>query len=155
MAVSFPADRYVRAGATEAATHEARGRFQELDADGQVAEAERVAGLSDADLAAELGDDGAYPSDPSARAMALLPDDQQPTGPLPADSDAEQAGALTEATATTGTYRGGAETAGNYDPAEHTVAEVEDHLRAHPDERDAVIEAERGGKARTSLIGDE
>lgn len=40
-----------------------------------------------------------------------------------------------------------------YDPAEHTVAEVQDYLAAADDaERDRVLSAERGGKARSSLL---
>lgn len=41
-----------------------------------------------------------------------------------------------------------------FDPSEHTVAEVQDYLAAHPDETDTVLERERAGKARTTLIGD-
>lgn len=40
-----------------------------------------------------------------------------------------------------------------FDPGEHTVAEVEDYLAAHPDETDAVLEAEKAGKNRTTLVG--
>jgi hypothetical protein len=40
-----------------------------------------------------------------------------------------------------------------FDPGEHTVAEVEEYLEQHPDERDAVLELERSGKNRTTLIG--
>ena len=39
------------------------------------------------------------------------------------------------------------------DPGDHTVAEVEEYLAAHPDERDRVLDAEASGKARTTLVG--
>lgn len=39
-----------------------------------------------------------------------------------------------------------------FDPAEHTVEDVLAHLEAHPDERDAVLAAERDGKARVTLL---
>ena len=45
--------------------------------------------------------------------------------------------------------------AGTFDPGDHTVADVEAYLAEHPDERDAVLDAERAGKARVSLVGDE
>jgi hypothetical protein len=45
-----------------------------------------------------------------------------------------------------------------YDPADHTVAEVQDYLETHadspPGEGDRVLEAERAGKNRVSLTGD-
>jgi len=41
-----------------------------------------------------------------------------------------------------------------FDPGEHTVADVEAYLAEHPDERDAVLAAERDGKNRVSLVGD-
>ncbi len=42
-----------------------------------------------------------------------------------------------------------------FDPGAHTVADVEAYLAEHPDERDAVLAAERSGKARVSLVGDD
>jgi hypothetical protein len=39
-----------------------------------------------------------------------------------------------------------------FDPGEHTVAEVEQYLEDHPDERDAVLDAEASGKSRSSLL---
>lgn len=42
---------------------------------------------------------------------------------------------------------------GNFDPGEHTVAEVEQYLADHPDEAEAVLEAEASGKNRTTLTG--
>jgi hypothetical protein len=45
--------------------------------------------------------------------------------------------------------------AGGFDPGEHTVAEVEEYLADHPDERDSVLGAERAGKNRSTLVGDE
>lgn len=44
-------------------------------------------------------------------------------------------------------------TSGVYDPGEHTVAEVEQYLAEHPDEAEAVLDAEQRGKNRTSLTG--
>ena len=42
-----------------------------------------------------------------------------------------------------------------FDPGAHTVAEVNEYLDANPDDEDRVIEAERAGKARKALIGDD
>lgn len=39
-----------------------------------------------------------------------------------------------------------------FDPADWTVAEVEAHLAEHPDERDAILAAERAGKNRSTLV---
>jgi hypothetical protein len=41
----------------------------------------------------------------------------------------------------------------SFDPGSHTVAEVEAYIDAHPDEEDAVLDAERAGKNRASLVG--
>lgn len=40
----------------------------------------------------------------------------------------------------------------SFDPGEHTVQEVKDYLAEHPDELDAVLEAELAGKARTTIL---
>jgi len=45
-----------------------------------------------------------------------------------------------------------ADDADAFDPGAHTVAEVEAYLDEHPDERDVVLEAERAGKSRTTLV---
>lgn len=45
-----------------------------------------------------------------------------------------------------------AEDAG-YDPGEHNVDEVRKYISANPDQAEYVLDRERGGKARTSLIG--
>ena len=42
-----------------------------------------------------------------------------------------------------------------FDPSAHTVAEVQQYIAEHPDQRDAVLDAEADGKARVSLLGDE
>jgi len=42
---------------------------------------------------------------------------------------------------------------GAFDPGEHTVAEVQDYLAAHPDQTDAVLDAEAAGKNRATLTG--
>jgi hypothetical protein len=39
-----------------------------------------------------------------------------------------------------------------YDPSAHTVDEVKAHVEAHPDELDAIYDAEQSGKARTTLL---
>lgn len=39
-----------------------------------------------------------------------------------------------------------------FDPDEHTVAEVLDHLEENPDDRDAVLESEASGKARKGVL---
>jgi hypothetical protein len=41
-----------------------------------------------------------------------------------------------------------------FDPGEHTVAEVHDYIAAHPGEADAVLDAEAAGKARVTLVGE-
>ena len=41
-----------------------------------------------------------------------------------------------------------------FDPGAHTVADVEAYLDEHPDEIDRVLEAERAGKNRTTLVDD-
>jgi hypothetical protein len=40
-----------------------------------------------------------------------------------------------------------------FDPSEHTVAEVQAYLDGNPDQTDYVLDRERAGKARTTLIG--
>lgn len=46
------------------------------------------------------------------------------------------------------------EPAGRFDPAEHTVAQVNDYLAdVDETERDRVLAAEKAGKARTSIRG--
>jgi hypothetical protein len=43
-----------------------------------------------------------------------------------------------------------------FDPSDHTVAEVNVYLeRADDDERDRVLAAERAGKARTGVLGND
>jgi hypothetical protein len=44
--------------------------------------------------------------------------------------------------------------AGPFDPGEHTVAEVQAYAKAHPDQRAAVLAAEREGKKRTSILAE-
>lgn len=41
-----------------------------------------------------------------------------------------------------------------FNPAEHTVSEVVEHIDTNPDDRDRVIEAEQAGKARKGVIGE-
>jgi hypothetical protein len=41
-----------------------------------------------------------------------------------------------------------------FDPDEHTVAEVEDYMAEHPDDADRVLDAERAGKNRVTLTGE-
>lgn len=40
-----------------------------------------------------------------------------------------------------------------FDPAEHTVSEIVEHVDANPDDRDRVLEAEQDGKARKGVLG--
>lgn len=44
--------------------------------------------------------------------------------------------------------------AGSFDPGEHTVADVQEYLAKHPDQADAVLAAEKAGKARATLVGE-
>jgi hypothetical protein len=39
-----------------------------------------------------------------------------------------------------------------FDPAAHTVAEVEDFVNEHPDQAEAILDLEEEGKARSTLI---
>lgn len=39
-----------------------------------------------------------------------------------------------------------------YDPAEHSIPEINDHLAEHPEELEAVLAKEREGKDRPTLI---
>ena len=39
-----------------------------------------------------------------------------------------------------------------FDPADHTVAEVEEYVDANPDQQAAVLDAEKAGKNRTTLV---
>jgi hypothetical protein len=41
---------------------------------------------------------------------------------------------------------------GTFDPGEHTVQDVLSHVERHPDDRDAIVKAERRGKGRTTLL---
>lgn len=40
----------------------------------------------------------------------------------------------------------------NYDPSEHTVDEVQAYVADNPDQKDAVLKAEKAGKNRTTLV---
>lgn len=40
-----------------------------------------------------------------------------------------------------------------YDPADHTVEQVQAFLAEHPEHADAVLESERQGKNRAGLVG--
>lgn len=39
-----------------------------------------------------------------------------------------------------------------YDPSDHTVDDVLDYVADHPDEHDAVLQAEKDGKNRSTLV---
>ena len=43
------------------------------------------------------------------------------------------------------------EESGVYDPSEHTVDEVVEYASQHPDEVEAILTAEQGGKNRSTL----
>jgi hypothetical protein len=49
---------------------------------------------------------------------------------------------------------GGEQVEPTFDPSAHTVDEVNAYLAEHPDERDAVLEAERAGKGRVGVLGE-
>ena len=40
----------------------------------------------------------------------------------------------------------------SYDPADHTVDNVKLHVEKHPDELEAVLQAETAGKNRSTLV---
>lgn len=62
-------------------------------------------------------------------------------------------GAAGRATWTGTAWVGGAAPLGaGFDPGEHTVDEVKAYVGEHPDERQAVLDAERAGKNRTTLV---
>lgn len=42
-----------------------------------------------------------------------------------------------------------------FDPAEHTAAEVQQHLEQNPAEAPAVVAAEQSGKGRKAIVGDQ
>jgi hypothetical protein len=42
---------------------------------------------------------------------------------------------------------------GEFDPGNHTVAEVQDYLDAHPEEEERVLAAEANGKNRAGIVG--
>lgn len=52
----------------------------------------------------------------------------------------------------TGASEGG-EAAGQFDPGEHTVAEVQEYIALNPDDADRVLAAEADGKNRVTLTG--
>lgn len=43
-------------------------------------------------------------------------------------------------------------TTDEFDPTEHTVPEVVEHIEAHPDDISRVLEAEQAGKARKGVL---
>jgi hypothetical protein len=47
----------------------------------------------------------------------------------------------------------GEEDEGEFDPGDHTVAEVQDYIADHPEDEERVLEAERNGKNRAGLVG--
>jgi hypothetical protein len=44
------------------------------------------------------------------------------------------------------------ETAPSFDPADHPIGEVQAYVLSNPEERGRVLDAERSGKARVTLI---
>ena len=42
-----------------------------------------------------------------------------------------------------------------FHPAEHSVKDVVEYIKNHPEERDRIIAEELGGQARTTIVGDE
>jgi hypothetical protein len=53
-----------------------------------------------------------------------------------------------------GHLKDAAEAEAEFDPSEHTVAEVQDHMAEYPDDADRVLDAEAAGKNRVTLTGD-
>jgi hypothetical protein len=47
---------------------------------------------------------------------------------------------------------GGSDDSDGFDPSEHTVDEVIDYVNEHPDQKDAVAEAEEAGKGRVTVL---
>jgi hypothetical protein len=66
---------------------------------------------------------------------------------------ADDAGAVPATSRTTKSSDSSGTVAVSFDPGAHTVAEVEAYIDAHPDEEGAVLDAERAGKNRASLVG--
>lgn len=81
-----------------------------------------------------------------------------PAGEPQGDGDAGTGGSATDDTSEP---ENGAETGADdpvtdegYDPSAHTVAEVQEYLDANPDQAAFVLDRERAGKARVTLLGD-
>ncbi len=89
------------------------------------------------------------------------PDSVQDSGGLPSGSQAHEVGHPTPETMAAaasktvdGSTEGHADSDGAFDPNKHSVAEVQAHLESADEaERERVLEAERAGKARTTLLG--
>lgn len=81
----------------------------------------------------DVEDDDASGSEESA------PADEEPAADEEAPADEEAAPAES----------------GAYDPGQYTVDEVNEYLDSNPDQRDAVVAAERAGKNRKGITGDE
>ena len=65
---------------------------------------------------------------------------------------ADGSGPAEEGTGGGGEPGGGTRAAGAFDPAEATVAEVQDYVTANPDQLEAVTQAETSGKNRSTLV---
>lgn len=77
----------------------------------------------------------------------------EPEGPETSTTTDETPEAATEASEGTEAPAEEANTDEGYDPTAHTVADVQEYLAANPDQADYVLDRERAGKARTTLIG--
>ena len=72
---------------------------------------------------------------PDGEELAAEQENKTPVQPLPEDHDEDE---MAES--------------GGYDPGEHTVLEVQQHVEDHPDETGAVPDAERSGRNRSTLV---
>jgi hypothetical protein len=64
-----------------------------------------------------------------------------PAGPHPGVEDRDDSAALTEESEEAG-----------FDPSEHNVEEVVTYVQGNPDEKDAIVEKEKAGKNRSTLL---
>lgn len=77
-----------------------------------------------------------YPeTTPDGEELAAEQENKTPVQPLPEEHDEDE---MAES--------------GGYDPGEHTVVEVQQHVEEHPEETQAVLDAERSGRNRSTLV---
>jgi hypothetical protein len=77
-----------------------------------------------------------YPeTTPDGEELAAEKENKTPVQPLPEDHDEDE---MAES--------------GGYDPGEHTIAEVQEYVTEHPDQTQAVRDAEVAGRNRVTLV---